>query len=66
MASESLLIEKPVPPAAVPAWLEIPLTDVRIGETFRLADFRGKTVIFESMAVWCPCCIEQQFQLAGA
>lgn len=43
-----------------------PLTDVRTGETFTLADFEGKVVILETMAVWCPLCDQQQGQILGA
>jgi thiol-disulfide isomerase/thioredoxin len=41
-------------------WMDIPLKDVRTGETFRFSDFKGKPVLLESFAVWCPTCTEQQ------
>ncbi len=68
VATESEPATEPAAPEvdALPAWFEIPLTDVRTGETFQLSDLLGKTVIIESMAVWCPLCTQQQFQLAGA
>jgi hypothetical protein len=34
------------------AWADIELTDVLTGETFRIADFRGKPVIVKTFAVW--------------
>lgn len=41
-------------------WKTFPLTDVRTGETFRISDFAGKSVLVESFAVWCPVCTKQQ------
>lgn len=35
-----------------PAFLTIPLTDVRTGERFTLGGFEGKVVIGIAMAVW--------------
>ncbi|MFQ5419741.1 MAG: peroxiredoxin family protein, partial [Anaerolineae bacterium] len=46
-----------------PAWQTVPLTDVRTGETFTLADYAGKVIIVETMAVWCPFCDQQQMQI---
>jgi len=43
----------------IPAWFEISLTDVQTGETFSMADFSGKVVLVETMAMWCPNCIVQ-------
>ena len=37
-----------------------PLTDVRTGATFRIADLAGKVVFLEGMATWCPPCVTQQ------
>jgi peroxiredoxin len=39
------------------------LTDVNSGETFKIADFKGKVVLVETMAVWCPLCTQQQGQI---
>jgi len=46
----------PLPP---PAWLSIELTDVATGKTFTINDFKGKVVLVESMAIWCPNCLRQ-------
>ncbi|MBA3797130.1 MAG: redoxin domain-containing protein [Chloroflexi bacterium] len=45
---------------ALPAWATIPLTDVRTGETFTLADSGDRVVFVEPMAVWCSSCRQQQ------
>jgi cytochrome oxidase Cu insertion factor (SCO1/SenC/PrrC family) len=44
----------------VPAWFTTQLTDVNTGEAFSVADFQGKVVLVETMAVWCPFCTQQQ------
>lgn len=58
-------VEVTAPPATdLPAWMQIELTDVVTGETFRLSDFAGQPVLLESFAVWCPTCLRQQQQMA--
>ncbi len=47
------------PSADRPAWLDLPLTDARTGETFSLGSFAGKTVYVEPMATWCTNCRQQ-------
>ena len=41
-------------------WQDIPLKDVATQKTFKISDFRGKPVLLESFAVWCPTCTKQQ------
>jgi cytochrome oxidase Cu insertion factor (SCO1/SenC/PrrC family) len=48
---------------ATPAWYAAQLTDVNTGSTFRVADFEGKVVLVETMAVWCSTCLRQQQQV---
>ncbi|HIJ11554.1 TPA: redoxin family protein [Candidatus Woesearchaeota archaeon] len=50
------------PPAAVtiPTWMTTELTDVNSGESFTIAQFKGKPILLESFAVWCPKCTKQQ------
>lgn len=36
----------------LPAFMAMTLTDVRSGEPFTFADFKGKVTIVEGMAVW--------------
>ena len=52
---------EPANPALVgPDWFRTELTNVNTGETFSIADFQGKVVLVETMAVWCPLCTRQQ------
>lgn len=53
-------------PEPVPAWMTISLTDVRSGETFALGDFGGQVVVVETMAVWCPLCLDQAREIRQA
>jgi len=41
-------------------WKSMTLKDVKTGEEFSVDDFKGKTVLLESFAVWCPTCTNQQ------
>jgi thiol-disulfide isomerase/thioredoxin len=50
----------PLPP---PAWLSVELTDVSTGRSFTINDFKGKVVVVESMAIWCPNCLRQGQEL---
>ncbi|MFQ5826336.1 MAG: TlpA family protein disulfide reductase [Dehalococcoidia bacterium] len=50
-------------PAPAPAWMDISLTDVSTNQEFRISDFKGKPVLLESFAVWCPTCLGQQKQI---
>ncbi len=49
-------------------WATATLTDVRSGETFRIADLvaAGKVVFLEPMAVWCSKCRAQQERAVDA
>lgn len=50
-------------PSALPGWFSVRLTDVRTGADFSIGDFAGKVVLIETMAEWCPTCIEQQAEV---
>lgn len=41
-------------------WKNIELKDARTGSSYKIVDFKGKTVLLESFAVWCPLCLKQQ------
>jgi cytochrome oxidase Cu insertion factor (SCO1/SenC/PrrC family) len=67
-AQQAPLAPAPVPipsptPTAVSTWMNIELTDVATGQTFKLSDFKGKPVLLESFAVWCPTCLRQQKEM---
>jgi thiol-disulfide isomerase/thioredoxin len=44
----------------LPAWFGAQLTDVHTGETLTVSDLKGKVVLVETMAIWCPNCLRQQ------
>lgn len=48
---------------AAPDWFGVQLTNVRSGETFSINDFKGKVVLVETLAMWCPNCKKQQMQV---
>jgi thiol-disulfide isomerase/thioredoxin len=41
------------------AWMTLPLTVARTGQSFTLADFAGRPVYVETMATWCSNCRAQ-------
>ncbi|MBR9675391.1 redoxin family protein [Candidatus Woesearchaeota archaeon] len=44
-------------------WKNALLKDVNTGEEFRINDFKGKLILLESFAVWCPTCTRQQKEI---
>jgi peroxiredoxin len=44
----------------LPEWAYLENTNISTGETFTLADYEGKVVLVESLAMWCPTCLKQQ------
>jgi thiol-disulfide isomerase/thioredoxin len=46
-----------------PAWMDYELKDIRTNKTFKINDFKGKPVLLESFAVWCPTCLTQQKEI---
>jgi thiol-disulfide isomerase/thioredoxin len=50
----------PVPASTAPEWFALEMTDVRTGESFSVDDFAGKVVLIETMAQWCPTCVQQE------
>ncbi len=47
----------------IPAWFEMPMTDVRTGEEFTISDLSGKVILIETMAMWCPTCLKQELEV---
>ena len=48
---------------SAPIWFSAKLMDVNTGKSFQVADFQGKVVLVETMAVWCTTCLQQQGQV---
>ncbi len=46
-----------------PAWFGATLTNVSSGESFTISDFKGKVILVETLAMWCPSCKRQQIQV---
>ncbi|MBL0348316.1 TlpA disulfide reductase family protein [Candidatus Villigracilis affinis] len=46
-----------------PAWYSASLTDASTGQAFKINDFKGKVILVEAMAIWCPTCLKQQEQV---
>jgi thiol-disulfide isomerase/thioredoxin len=44
----------------LPAWFDAELLNVSTMENFNVSDFKGKTVLVETMAIWCSNCLKQQ------
>lgn len=61
------MMEKETPAAEammdVPAWFTTELTEVTTGETFSIVIYKGKVVLVEMMAQWCPTCLSQAKQV---
>ena len=48
------------------AWLEMPLADVRTGDSFKLSGFEGRVVLLEIMSPGCAPCVTQIKEIAAA
>jgi hypothetical protein len=48
------------PAKDTPAWFDIPMVDVRTGQSFTINDHQGKVVLVETLAMWCSSCLRQQ------
>lgn len=47
----------------LPTWYQWELVDVRTNQVFSINDFRGKVMLVETMAIWCPKCLQQQIEI---
>lgn len=48
------------------AWATAPLVNVATGQTFRIADYAGRVIVIETMAIWCSNCKAQQIDVETA
>ena len=64
-ATPDSMMKKDATPDAMsaPAWFKASLVDVRTGNTFTVGGLKGKVVLVETMAQWCPKCKDQQDQV---
>jgi cytochrome oxidase Cu insertion factor (SCO1/SenC/PrrC family) len=44
---------------SAPIWLSVPVVDAKTGKSFTVNDLKGKVVLVEGMATWCPSCWNQ-------
>jgi hypothetical protein len=44
----------------MPDWFGASLTNAATGEPFKIQDLKGKVVLVETLAMWCPTCLRQQ------
>jgi thiol-disulfide isomerase/thioredoxin len=62
MAHETSTPDAMMPKSSMtsPAWYSASFVDVRTGQPYAIQDFKGKVVLVETMAIWCPTCLKQQ------
>ena len=47
----------------LPSWFMTDLVDASTGNVFQVADFKGKVILVETLAMWCSNCLKQQVQV---
>jgi len=57
---DTMMAETPDAMMPTPAWYSAGLTNASTGETFKIQNLKGKVVLVETMAMWCPTCLRQQ------
>ena len=68
--SDSVMETAPIQPDSdlsegeLPLWFIEELKDINSGMFFKMTDFKGKVILVETMAVWCPKCLTQQQEIA--
>jgi thiol-disulfide isomerase/thioredoxin len=58
-----MISQTPAAMMGTPNWFSTSLTDVSTGKNFTVAGFQGKVVLVETIATWCPNCLDQQKQI---
>jgi thiol-disulfide isomerase/thioredoxin len=61
--TDTMMAATPDAMMARPAWFSAALTEATTGATFTIQDFKGKVVLVQTMAMWCPTCLQQQQQI---
>jgi thiol-disulfide isomerase/thioredoxin len=49
--------------SAPPAWVDTDLTDAVTGKSFKIDDYKGKVVLVDGIATWCPTCFKEAVEL---
>jgi len=60
---DAMMEKTPEAMMEAPAWFGAALTNVGSGESFTITSFKGKVVLLETLAMWCPSCKRQQIQV---
>jgi thiol-disulfide isomerase/thioredoxin len=50
-------------PSTPPIWVTTELIDANSGKHFTINDYKGKVVLVDGMATWCPTCFKEAQQL---
>jgi peroxiredoxin len=56
---DAMMDKTPESMMEMPGWFGANLTNAATGETFTIQDLKGKVVLVETMAMWCPTCLSQ-------
>jgi peroxiredoxin len=57
---DAMMDKTPEAMMEMPGWFGASLTNAATGETFKIQDLKGKVVLVETLAMWCPTCLRQQ------
>lgn len=59
MPADQPISDAPQSPSGVelPVWFSQELKDVNTGMVFKVAEFKGKVILVETLAVWCSKCL---------
>jgi hypothetical protein len=60
MTPETLLKSTPDAMTDLPMWCSAALTNAASGNAFKIQDFKGKVVLAETKAMWCPTCLRHR------
>ena len=61
MATPDAMMDKtPESMMEMPGWFVASLTNAATGGSFKIQDLKGKVVLVETLAMWCPTCLRQQ------